>query len=541
LALIIVLMVYTNPSDAVVMRHDVEKKHYQVDQAPAYIVNMPSEGQGVLIAPQWILTVAHVISPGDRGKTLLIAGKEHRIEKVVRHPDYKSLPSSLGQGDAKPLMAYQRTRKDIALIKLATVVDGVRPIAFFEGSDEQGKMITGYGRGATGTGLTGALFKTKALKQMNQFQNIIDVADDRWLFYRFDNSPQALALEGMSGSGDSGGPAIITQNNKPYLVGLTAWSTYEGDFADYIPSVYGQSGVLVRVSSYRDWIQATINSKNDALDDFIVTQMSKSNVQGMRLIIVKDQKVVKTASYGETKLEGTTAIQNSAVMAIKAISQHFDTINTNPLVAKGKVASSALYWDYLADIPLPLSWQVNVRVEHPVIVSTGSNQISVFIYPQDNLSIVRLGNAIGAMPVNFNDEIAGFYDPSMQALRGYDLVGPVKTLWRELEIVGYKNALKVAQKLQQTLQVKFEENDLNDWGYMMLGRNRAQKALEVFRVNTVLFPTSANTYDSLAETYASLGLNKQAIKHYESALKLTPINGDTQYLRTTIKALKAKR
>jgi tetratricopeptide (TPR) repeat protein len=42
----------------------------------------------------------------------------------------------------------------------------------------------------------------------------------------------------------------------------------------------------------------------------------------------------------------------------------------------------------------------------------------MFIYPQDNLSIVRLGNAIGAMPVNFNDEIAGFYDPSMQALRG---------------------------------------------------------------------------------------------------------------------------
>jgi hypothetical protein len=59
-------------------------EHGIVDQAPAYIVNMPSEGQGVLIAPQWILTVAHVISPGGRGKTLLIAGKEHKIS--VRYP-----------------------------------------------------------------------------------------------------------------------------------------------------------------------------------------------------------------------------------------------------------------------------------------------------------------------------------------------------------------------------------------------------------------------------------------------------------------------
>jgi tetratricopeptide (TPR) repeat protein len=99
---------------------------------------------------------------------------------------------------------------------------------------------------------------------------------------------------------------------------------------------------------------------------------------------------------------------------------------------------------------------------------------------------------------------------------------------------------QLPKRLQQTVQLKIDENDLNNWGYSMIEQNKIQQAIVVFKLSTELFPTSANTFDSLAEAYASLGLSKQAIKYYESALKLTPINGGTQYLRVTLKALRAK-
>jgi Flp pilus assembly protein TadD len=49
-------------------------------------------------------------------------------------------------------------------------------------------------------------------------------------------------------------------------------------------------------------------------------------------------------------------------------------------------------------------------------------------------------------------------------------------------------------------------------------------ALAVFALNVRLYPTSANTYDSLAETYAVLGDKKRATQHYARALQLNPQN-----------------
>jgi trypsin len=255
-----ILLIFSQYSFSVVKRDDVPEKNYEVIKSPEYLINMPHEGHGVLIAPKWIVTVAHVIFYDYKGKKLKIGNKDYQISKVIIHPDYTQPDESLFKGDAKPLMDFFKSRSDIALIKLSSSVSDVNPVKVYDGTDEQGQIVTVYGQGATGNGLVGEIIETKPLKTLNLFQNIIEKADGNWLSYKFDNPSNALALEGMHGSGDSGGPSIIYKNNRPYLAGLSSWQFWKGDLSLFKGGLYGSIGYQVRISSYRKWIYGTLKS-----------------------------------------------------------------------------------------------------------------------------------------------------------------------------------------------------------------------------------------------------------------------------------------
>jgi len=74
----------------------------------------------------------------------------------------------------------------------------------------------------------------------------------------------------------------------------------------------------------------------------------------------------------------------------------------------------------------------------------------------------------------------------------------------------------------------FYEHEMNELGYHLLlksdFKNRVELALEVFKLNTLLFPGSANAYDSYAEGLMNAGLNAQAIAMYKKSLALNPAN-----------------
>jgi len=48
--------------------------------------------------------------------------------------------------------------------------------------------------------------------------------------------------------------------------------------------------------------------------------------------------------------------------------------------------------------------------------------------------------------------------------------------------------------------------------------------LEVFKLNTLLYPASFNTYDSYAEALAGAGKKEDAIKMYQKSITLNPQN-----------------
>jgi CubicO group peptidase (beta-lactamase class C family) len=56
-----------------------------------------------------------------------------------------------------------------------------------------------------------------------------------------------------------------------------------------------------------------------------------------------------------------------------------------------------------------LGWQVIGRDELPAVSSSGGNATSLVIYPQDDLIVVILTNLVGALPIQFADDIASFY------------------------------------------------------------------------------------------------------------------------------------
>lgn len=247
-------------SNAVVKRHDVSPENYKLDSAPQYLIDMPHEGHGVLISPQWILTVAHTIFYDYTGKMINIGAKQFEIEKVFIHQGYVSPDKGLFKGNAAPLMAFLKSRSDIALIKLTSPVTELKPIDIYPLADEKGKEITVFGRGATGDGNTGENIDTKPLRELNQFKNIVESTDQKWLSYQFDKAPNALPLEGMHGSGDSGGASVIVENGTPYLVGLSSWQLWQGELAAFKGGLYGTTAYQVRVSYYRDWIKSVIGS-----------------------------------------------------------------------------------------------------------------------------------------------------------------------------------------------------------------------------------------------------------------------------------------
>jgi tetratricopeptide (TPR) repeat protein len=66
---------------------------------------------------------------------------------------------------------------------------------------------------------------------------------------------------------------------------------------------------------------------------------------------------------------------------------------------------------------------------------------------------------------------------------------------------------------------------LNGFGYTLIGQNRLEEAIEVFKINIRLYPDIANGYDSISEAYLITGNTEMAI-HY-SRLCLQKIAADS--------------
>jgi len=69
------------------------------------------------------------------------------------------------------------------------------------------------------------------------------------------------------------------------------------------------------------------------------------------------------------------------------------------------------------------------------------------------------------------------------------------------------------------------ENDLNNYGYLLLNQGNHDKAIEILGLNAQRHPKSANAWDSLGEAYATKGDKKNAIINFKKSLSMNPPDG----------------
>ena len=269
------LLAVSTAVGAVVTRANVDDAKYRTAASafPA-LADMPGEGHGVLIAPQWVVTAAHAAPMQMQGMEddVVIGGVARRVKRVVTYPGYTKLPNqliaeALASGDLSKLSAFLAASNDIALIELASPVTDVTPMPLYRGNQEIGKTAELVGKGATGDGDKGQDPRSAHRTVLRRAFNVIVGADQRYVWYRFDPPPSALALEGMTGSGDSGGPLLIGDGSSIELVGLASWGRYPSDHPfwkkwtpsrPFIEGLYGEIVYAVRISSYIQWMESVM-------------------------------------------------------------------------------------------------------------------------------------------------------------------------------------------------------------------------------------------------------------------------------------------
>ncbi len=242
------LLLYSLSSYTMIIRHDI---------LPDLVIVNENEFQGVfrlslrdqmgtvtfdgtLIRSNWILTCAHFADEGLLpNQSLEIRGKLYEIDSIILHPKYEGWEN------------------DIALIKLKNPVADIRVLPLYDSKINSGQLLWSIGTGSFGTGDTG-ISRDDEIKR--KVTNRLTQITQEWLFFKFDrpDSPDATAMEGVSGPGNSGGPALVEFEGKYYVVGVSSHSETSGQDE----GTYGVVDIYSNTSSAGTlkWIKHTIGA-----------------------------------------------------------------------------------------------------------------------------------------------------------------------------------------------------------------------------------------------------------------------------------------
>ncbi|HZH99247.1 MAG TPA: trypsin-like serine protease [Fimbriimonadaceae bacterium] len=227
---------------AIVIRHDREDTRYKAlgERYKAPVAVLTLGGQGTLVHPKWIATAAHVAEGMTPFTYANIGGRHVRVKSAYVHPSW----SQKG-----------RSRSDIALLELEVPVTSVKPVKLYARQDELGKRIIFVGEGDTGNGNTGPTGRDGAWRAA---ENTVSEVNPSSIRFVFDRPPAGDDLEGISGPGDSGGPALLEERGELFLVG-TSGSNFRAEGSG--PCTYGTVESYGRVSTNLKWLKDVMAGK----------------------------------------------------------------------------------------------------------------------------------------------------------------------------------------------------------------------------------------------------------------------------------------
>jgi secreted trypsin-like serine protease len=280
-----ILALFSLTANSIVMRHDKRPELYQVKQSDYPSVVNLKYMTGTLISPQWVMTAGHGVHVLPANYKIEINGNDYYVESIIPHPSYNQ-------------KSQDNQNHDIALLKLTKPVDGIEPTGIYTLKDEVLKHVWFVGSGYVGNGEVGI---TGPSTSMNHAENIIDSVDDLWINFDFD-SPQnnALKIEGISGPGDSGGPAFIQTAQGLKVAGVSSHQMNDDDTPE---GLYGVGEQYTRVSQYGDWINSVLNKSH--------TELKK--VASERTVYKKE----KASEQEKSSLLGSYLLEDASELILK--------------------------------------------------------------------------------------------------------------------------------------------------------------------------------------------------------------------------------
>jgi tetratricopeptide (TPR) repeat protein len=137
-----------------------------------------------------------------------------------------------------------------------------------------------------------------------------------------------------------------------------------------------------------------------------------------------------------------------------------------------------------------------------------------------------------SLPASYRDELSRLVrlaesDPAAlgRELDANDPFGSISAeVWTRVASAGPDKVVESLRRLRAAdpKSPLLSEETLNELGYNLVGVDQSAAAVEVFRLNTELYPKSGNTYDSLAEAYLRAGNRELALRNYAKALEVQP-------------------
>ncbi len=271
------------------IRNDVpDSLHLQLAAQPQFapvgrisIAGDP-KASGVLIAPDWLVTDAHVVTEGSTERqgskrlpastlSVQLGGRSIAVREVIVHPEYFG-PSFSGATDL-----LTKKGLDVALIRLAETVQGIEPARLYRGTNEVGRLAALVGFGTSGTSST-AITAPGPVGVKRAGTNVIDQVGGKvgsrtipphYLVTDFDSPVRSLsqtgdsvpvALEYLPLGGDSGGGLFIEDAGVWYLAGLFATSTIKINTDMTRDGLYGTVSYATRVNAIADWLSSIIGA-----------------------------------------------------------------------------------------------------------------------------------------------------------------------------------------------------------------------------------------------------------------------------------------
>lgn len=157
----------------------------------------------------------------------------------------------------------------------------------------------------------------------------------------------------------------------------------------------------------------------------------------------------------------------------------------------------------------------------------GNNKAFVVAFEKQKDGIVVLTNGANGLFIlkEILEDGLGGKHPAAAWINTGRFDSPARVLLKAIVNNGAEKAIADYRKRREaSAENKLDEARINSLSYDLLRARKIDEAIAVFQLNTEDFPSSANTWDSLAEGYMVKGDKQKAIENYKKSLALDPNN-----------------